>query len=202
MRISKNEKGVTLLIVLVLTAVALMISAGLLYMVLQSTKMSGSTKRYKTVFEAANGGVDVACEIINAGANPLIPGVTISAPNGWARLIDPAVGKLNTQAVNWTYDRSITIDTVNINGPAGPDAMFTLGANNQYQVYIKIIDMVGNMTGVVRGAGTGLHVSGVVQNAGSNVTSVNTPRLFTVEVLAQNTANPMERAKLSFLYQY
>jgi hypothetical protein len=199
MRISKNEKGVALLIVLILTAVALMISAGLLYLVLQSTRISGSMNRYKTVYEAAAGGAEIACELVNAGVNPNIPGITLNIPNN-PRLFDPAVGKLNVPATSWPagYDRSIDINT------ADPDAWFTLGGlqNNQYTVYIKIIDMVGNMSGVVRGTGTAMHTGGVVQNAGSGITSANTVRLFTVEVLAQNTSNVLERARLSVLYQY
>ena len=193
MRISKNEKGVTLLIVIMLTAVALIISAGLLYMVVQSTKMSGSTKRYKTVYEAATGGVEIACELINAGSNFINPGIQNYTPGPTLAV------KLNNPANTWpaTYSKS-----VNINGDQ--DASFTLGGNNsnQYKVYIKIIDMVGNMTGVARGVGMGLHTSGVVQNAGSSITAVNTPRLFTIEVLAQNTNVPTERARLSVLYQY
>ena len=197
MNIAKNEKGVTLLIVLVLTAVALIISAGLLYMVLQSTHMSGSMKRYKTVYEAATGGVEVACELINVGANPNIPGIhNFTIPNN-NRLFSPTQGKLIVPTAQWGgWNTAINIDT------ADPDVSFTLGANDEYKVYIKIIDMVGNMAGVARGSGTGLHTSGVVQNAGSSVTSVNTPRLYTVEVLAENTNNVMERAKISLLYQY
>ena len=127
MIISKNEKGVTLLIVLVFSAVALIISAGLIYMVMQSTRMAGSTKRYKSVYEAAAGGVAVACEVINAGANPNIPGIqNFQIPNN-PRLFDPAVGKLNVPATSWpsTYSRSIDINT------ADPDISFTLGANER-----------------------------------------------------------------------
>jgi|SRR5208283_895563 len=197
MRILKNEEGIALLIVLILTAVALIISAGLLYMVLQSTRITGSMNRYKTVYEAATGGANVACELVNAGANPNIPGVTLNIPN-IPRLFGPA-GKLNVPATSWVgYNQSVDIDT------ADPDAWFTLGGlqNNQYTVYIKIIDMVGNMSGVVRGAGAPLHTSGVVQNAGSGITSANSPRLYTIEVLAQNTSNVLERARLSILYMY
>jgi hypothetical protein len=60
-----NEKGIALVMVLVLSAIALAIMAGLIYMVTSGTQISGMEKRYKTALEAAKGGTDVAHQVIN-----------------------------------------------------------------------------------------------------------------------------------------
>ncbi len=64
MKIIKNEKGIALVMVLVMSAIALAIMAQLIYFVTQGTKISGMEKRYKTALEASIGGADVAGETI------------------------------------------------------------------------------------------------------------------------------------------
>jgi len=54
-----NEKGIALVTSLMLTLLTLTISMVMLYMVLQSTRMSGAHKRYKNSLDAAVGGADI-----------------------------------------------------------------------------------------------------------------------------------------------
>jgi hypothetical protein len=51
-------------------------------------------------------------------------------------------------------------------------------------------------------AGEALLKSGVVSSGAGEVTVVNVPYLYTIEVLSQSASNPSDRSKLSVLYQY
>ena len=62
-----------------LTLITLTISMVMLYMVLQSTQLSGSHKRYKNSLDAAVGGVD----IVSMDALPYLLSFAV-APNGTA----------------------------------------------------------------------------------------------------------------------
>ncbi len=59
-----NEKGIALVMVLVLSAVVLAIMAGLIYMVTSGTQVSGIQKRYKTAIEAGVGGANITFQVI------------------------------------------------------------------------------------------------------------------------------------------
>jgi hypothetical protein len=90
------------------------------------------------------------------------------------------------------FDNSITIDPGNA---STYDLRIDLGS---YSVYSKIVDTVeGNSA-----ASEGLLKSGVVSMGSGEVTVVNVPYLYTIEVLSQSTSNPTDRSKLSVLYQY
>ena len=54
-----NEKGIALVMVLILSAIALAIMAALVYMLISGTQISGMQKRYRTALEAGVGGADV-----------------------------------------------------------------------------------------------------------------------------------------------
>src|SRR5574341_78725 len=60
----RSEKGVVLVIVLVLSAVALILMTTLIYMITTGTQISGLQKRYKTALEAGVGGGDIFYELI------------------------------------------------------------------------------------------------------------------------------------------
>src|SRR4030067_537165 len=62
----RNEKGIALVMVLVLSAIILIIMAGLIYMLITGTQISGMQKRYKTALEAGIGGADITYQIIGA----------------------------------------------------------------------------------------------------------------------------------------
>jgi hypothetical protein len=204
MRILNNKKGATLLVVLVLAAVALVISAGLLYLVIEGTKISGGAKRYKTAYEAAQGGAGPIYQLLNNRADPALPlaGWTVQggAPS---RLFDPVTGKLFAPTSSWPVEPRFSSITINANDPATYDISFNLGT---YAVYAKISDTVpGNSVG----GGIPWHTGGVTSGkstrgggGSSSITVQSYPYLYSIEILSQSLANPLERAKLSILYQY
>src|SRR4030043_1051567 len=60
----RNEKGIALVMVLVLSAIVLIIMAGLIYMLTTGTQISGMQKKYKNASEAGIGGRDITYQLI------------------------------------------------------------------------------------------------------------------------------------------
>jgi hypothetical protein len=190
-----SQKGIALVMILILSAIALAIMAGLLYMLTAGTQVSGLQKRYATALEAGKGGADVTFQLIGARGNPDIPGINFNQTASTTCLTD----KLNKSTTDWssTCDNSLSI----IPGTTSTYDMFCdIGASPYptYRVYSKIVDTVeGNS-----GGDEGLTGKGVVSSGSGEITVVSVPYLYTIEVDAENSANPSERAKLSILYQY
>lgn len=237
MKFLKNERGIALATVLVLSAVCLGIMAALIYMVTAKTQFSGMQKRYYTALEAGKGGTDTIYQVIGAAAggdnttvnssistflsDPSLAGLSpvITTPGSCTSTSSPGNGsvpytglaaKLKTGTKkadgtqNWSSgcDTSVTITP----GSTGTyDLQFDfvgtnpfLGANNPtYRVYAKIVDTV---EGSPIGSDSGLRNQGTTSSGGTG--GVGMHFLYTIEIDAENLANPAERAKLSVLYQY
>jgi hypothetical protein len=191
-----NEKGIALVMVLVLSTIALLIMAGLIYMLTIGTQVSGLQKRYETAHEAGMGGSDVMYQLIAARGNPNIPltNFLITASNVGG--VDCLTPKLNQPTISWPAACSNTM-TIDPNTQSTYDMQFDLGAGPTYQVFAKIVNTVeGNS-----GGDEGLLRYGVVSSTG-DITVMSMPYLYTIEIDAENQGNPSERAKLSILYQY
>jgi hypothetical protein len=191
-----NEKGMALVMILILSAIALVIMTGLIFMITTGAQVSGLQKKYTTALEAGKGGADVTFQLLAARGDPNIPGL-----DNFLITASPTcmTDKLNRSTKDWTpsCDKLLTIvpgtDTTY-------DMYFDLGASPYptYRVYSKIVDTVeGNS-----GGDEGLTGKGVVSSGSGEVTVVSRPYLYTIEVDAENPNNTAERAKLSILYQY
>lgn len=204
--ILNNNKGIALVMVLILSLISLVIMSGLIYMVTSGTQVSGIGKRYSTALEAGKSGRDIAYQVLSARGNPYTAAeaalVNFSFTASGAACLTT---KLNTAtyningAYNWgACDSSVNITTSPVPDPNTYDMTFQLGNNPTYTAYVKIIDTVeGNS-----GADAGLIKSGVVVSNSGEVAVVDIPYLYTIEIDTENTNNPTERAKLSVLYQY
>lgn len=185
---TRNERGAALILVLLLTVVALIAAAGVLYMVARGGSIFGQEKRYKTAVQAAKGGAEITFQVI--GDRGLL-----TVPLGGSSYISPNLAaKLNSRTQSWPAgaDNSITINPDNT---ATFDMSFDLG---EYRVYSKIVDTVeGNS-----GANTGLINTGVVNTGSGEVVVVSMPYLYTIEELTESPTNASERVKFSILYQY
>jgi len=215
----RSEKGAVLLLVLILSAVALAVMTTLLYMITVGTQISGTEKRYRTVRDAAYGGWEVMRQVVAYQGSPATQSAYLAtlnaAPYSFSSTITTPVAactgtsengmfytgiqaKLLARTNKWSAacDSSFTIRP---GTTATYDLSMLLGAVTKYNVYAKIVNTVegnsANDPGGLRGRGV------VASNAGEvQVTPV--PYLYTIEVHAENSANPSERAKLSVLYQY
>jgi hypothetical protein len=196
----QDERGIALVMVLILSAISLAIMAALVFMLTASTQMSGIQKRYKTALEAGKGGADLTFQLIAARGNLSIEGLIDPATNLPARNVggtDCLTAKLNTPTTAWPAEcnSSSAIDPAN---STTYDMFFDLGTIPTFRVYGKIVDTVeGNS-----GADIGLQKSGVVSSNSGEVTAMSIPYLYTIEVDSMNRDNPSERARYSILYQY
>jgi hypothetical protein len=227
-RLLSTEKGIALVMILILAAIALAIMAGLIYMVTSSSQISGMQKRYETAREAGVGGADVAYQFIAVRGDQtdtpsfeniikdLCPNddptkcITTSSsctgtdgsgksyPGGTS--LRGLEAKLRTPSTSWSSacgpeDMSIIPGT-----PTSYDLNFDIGTSPYptYRVYAKIVNTIEGNSGI----DAGLLSKGVVSSGSGEVTVVSNPFLYTMEVDAENLANPSERSKLSILYQY
>jgi hypothetical protein len=194
-----NEKGIALVMVLILSAIALAVMAALVYMLTSGTQISGMQKRYRTALEAGVGGADVTFQLITARGDPGIPldnfSITALSVGGYDCLTE----KLNTSTAAWNpvCSSSLVIDPTD---PATYDMSFELGTPGfpTYKIHTKIVDTVeGNS-----GGDFGLTKTAVVETGQGEITPMSIPYLYTIEIDSQNVANPTERAKYSILYQF
>jgi hypothetical protein len=185
MRILRSEKGFALAFVLILAAISLVMTLGMLLMVSRGSYVSGQQKRYRTAVEAGRGGVESMLQLIKSRG--------IAASYMQVDNQGKLDAKLVTPTTEWVgLDNAITIDP---NVSTTYDMRVDLGA---YRVYSKIVDTVpGNSE-----ASEELLGSGVVETSRSKVIPVSIPYLYTIEVLSQSRTNATERSKFTVLYQY
>jgi hypothetical protein len=222
--IVRNEKGIALAMMLILAAVALLIMAGLLYMITSSTQISGMQKRYKTALDAGFGGANITYQFIAFRGDPidtpsfqtLLSSINpvITTPDGSGTgdctgtdISGVTYHGLAAKLMTPTYRNGVRVWSADCNSTmsiipgtaTSYDMQYELpGSPTNYTVYAKIVDTVeGNSP-----ADKGLGGEGVVVSGGGEVTVVSRPYLYTIEVDAENRTNPSERAKLSILYQY
>ncbi len=216
-----NERGVVLLIVIVLSTIVLAIMTTLIYMITVGTQISGLEKRYLTVRDAAYGGWELTRQLVALQGEPgnqtgfldslnaYSLSAAVTTPTTSAGCTGTTEGgkqlagmqaKLLTKTATWSNkcDASLTID------PKTSDTYdFTIRLGTgptKYNVYAKVANtVVGNSAGeasssLYDAAGTAYRNAGMVE-------VVPMPYLYTIEVDAENASNPAERARLSILYQ-
>jgi len=215
-----NEKGIALVTSLMLTLLTLTISMVMLYMVLQSTRMSGAQKRYKNSVDAAVGGAD----ILTMDALPYLLGFAV-APDGTAlitrlnnimTLKDISSLGVVTGATSGVTDACLQAKltskvwgaacgtaSASIDPKASPDITFTLqsqvpgfNAQSGFKVYTKIVSTTPGSTDM-----SGRNLDGQA-TTGSPPGDVGAPYLYRIEVSSEKVTNPSERANLSLLYAY
>jgi hypothetical protein len=213
----QNEKGVVLIMVIVLSAVALAIMTALIYMITMGTQISGLQKRYKTALEAGEGGGNVFYQLIatraeGAGVNSLTSDLNANGINFTTQTtsaqctVTLASGatytglqtKLMTPSNLWSPECNggfISIDPLT---PSTYDMKVELGTSTKYTVYAKIVATTdGNSGGDLN-----LQTTGVEGTNAGEVQVMSIPYLYAIEVVSENGARIDERAKISTLYQY
>lgn len=201
-----DEKGLALAMVLVLSAIALAIMAGLIYMVTSGTQVSGLQKRYKTALEAGKGGADIVFDTVAARSLPSIPGLPITSTNPpclAAKLLRA------TSAANWAAcgnlpkAMSMTIDpadvaTYDFSFDLWPGAVLDPKEIYRYRVYAKIADTIEGNTAPESG-----WIQGGVVWSKSEFFPVSRPYYYTIEIDVEKFNAPTpEKARLSILYQH
>lgn len=191
----RNEEGIAMAMVLVISAILLAIMSAMMYMMISGTQLMGLQKRYNTAYEAAMGGADFAYQFIALRSDPLLAGLTESVTMSSTCQSD----KLLKATANWNTacDKSLTIDPAT---STSYDMYIDLGTGTKYRVYAKIVDTIPGNTGGTTSSQLMTGGTTFIGGGGGNMTVV--PYLYTIELDSENTSNPQERAKLSVLYEY
>jgi hypothetical protein len=212
------DSGIALVMTLVLSAVVLVIIAGLIYMITSATQISGIQKRYRTALEAGIGGAEIAYQVIGlrGEADSLASlqkdlsalNLTVTTPASCATLMTNAfcasLGNFDGLSTKSKLPTSCWsgCDYLGDIDPSNTDSydisLELAGMSSTYTVYAKIVDTVLGNTG----GDEGLLKRGVVSVQSGEIPVKGIPYLYTIEVDAEDAKNPSERARLSILYQY
>lgn len=225
-KLLRNEKGIALATVLVLSLIALVIISTLLYLVLQGTKYSGFLKRYETAREAGIGAAEIAGAAIAGRGNLVIPA---GGGNYYVNLAkacdcgDPLVAsdstfsdgtaltgnyiclcaKLCDPTASWPSSCSSTMDPVSYPDIPAFDLAGIGGAD--YRVFAQIVDTtIGNSDLSTEQLGG----SGVASSSASVISAPPVPYLYRIEINSQSKASATagsektERSRLSVLYAF
>jgi hypothetical protein len=212
----KNDKGVVLITTLMLTLIAFAIAMVMLYMVIQGTMLSGTSRQYKNSLEAAVGGV----EIMTKDAIPYLVGATTSYNEG----VSPATyfkdsltanmpgldastvsitnnSCLNAKLTNRDWTGKCSAANLTLDPKLSPDITFNLksavsAAATGYKVYTKIVSTTPGSTDM-----SGRNLEGQA-TWGSPPQDVGAPYLYRIEIASEKVSNPKEKANLSVLYAY
>jgi len=221
--ITGNERGVALMMVLLIATITLTVTTAMLYMLTQSTRYSGSQKRYASAMEAAVASYAVSSAYITKGAQFM---EDYNLKLGFQNYNIPCVSdKLDVLTTEWdsACSRTLLMDVGDlasslVGDPSTYDVSFELG---DYKIFSKIVYTIPGNTAraasgdVVSISGKGL-TSGRFQNTcvihcdgGTNGGGTAgafggqaIPSTYIVEVDARSKLNPQESAKISILFQY
>ena len=180
---SGSERGVALVLVLVLSMIGLIVMTTVLYVITMGTQLSGSEKRYRTAREAALGSVDVIRKIIaDQAANPF-PGI----PVVYQPTFGPKFGGPNMSAPR-------NIDPTD---PNTYDLTVDLG-NPAYRVYAKIVQLQKGNT--QKGYRDRVRTAGGVVPPEDMGGPMFVPTYYTITLLAQKTTNANERFRMDVVH--
>lgn len=216
-----SEKGMVLLLVVVLSAIVLAIMTTMLYITTIGTQTTGLQKRYRTAREAAFGGVEIVKQIINTQSDSLLLSKLTTSLNlvpysmnvsyttlstcqnivGSGTVYYGLSAKIMTGKDNWNDDCKENEITINGVDPQTYDIRFDIGSGAKYTIYAKIVHTVQGNTSEGYG-GSGLSTLGGVVSSSGELETVKASSLYTIEMDAEKAANRDERAKLSLIYQY
>ncbi len=203
-----NNKGIALVMVLILSLISLAIVSAMLYMLTQGTQMSGSQKFYRTAEEASFGGANIAGALIQArGAtvsgdlfDKLSASIGDAVPSSSTGCTADKLGFAKSAWSSCTNPNDLTWDPT-----SNPDMIFDLG---KYRVFAKIVDTVaGNseVSNLVTGGGQ-LGGQGTVAANSAMISPPHVPYLYSIEIQAQDKdsdpLNPRERSDVEALYAY
>ena len=216
MKFVRNEKGIALVSVLILSLIALSIIATLIYLVIQGTRFSGFFKRYETAREAGTGGAEITVDLINnQGMLPDLLSVfpkkcdcglddtpadnsvinddgSLSTPTGAYICL---CAKICDATADWPAGCDSSLDAT-----TNPDLSLSLAGigGDSYSVNTKIVDTIPGITDM---SGEDLGGTGVVASGAAPIDVVQ-PYIYRIEVDSQSTTNQIERSRMSVLYGY
>jgi len=225
-----NEKGIALVMVLILAMISLAIVSAMLFMATQGTVISGAQRFYSTAEEASIGAAELSTLYLSSSGIFTLAGVTFSnrcncndpmnendnidlnvIPNARTCRCDKLCNSKDdwvASADDWSCDENTSVAglQVDLNPKKNPDFSFTL-PGSAFTVYTKIVDTVRGNTdqGSIVTSGE-LGGSAVSSGAGGVITPPHSPYLYRMEVQAQRSDDdpdyPRELSRISVLYAH
>ncbi|MEW6595223.1 MAG: hypothetical protein AB1413_10175 [Thermodesulfobacteriota bacterium] len=190
-----NERGIALVMALVLGLIGMLMITAIIYMVGTGTWIGGSKKRYQTALNASHGGMNFfAREIIQR----VVGGATLSSLGTFGGILTPVASDANFTTKLTTTGRI---------GDAGypvdnPDATLTFIFTAPTPTMTVNTAIVGASRGN-SGTSSNVLVGGGVVNTGSGtVTPQHIPYLYQTDIQSQSGVFARERARLSSIYAY
>jgi hypothetical protein len=226
MKYINNERGVALVMALILSLIILVTVSALLYLVTQGTMMSGYQKRYQTSLEASRGGTDMVTKevlsrvISQALSASLLTAEKASLQSTYSQVSLGFPSTTTTACLQnkllWSPWYSSTDNWTNcgsnnktLDPKQNPDITFQLSgptAAENFNVYAKIVDTVGCTTAAdcpnTDTSGLDLQGQGVAEAGSGMVSPKQVPYMYRLEIQAERATNPDERSNLSVLYAY
>lgn len=179
-----NDKGIALVTALILSLLALVIAAATIYMLLQSTEISGLKKRYTSALGAAKGATEATALLISLQGSIPTDLADIST------VINPCFDiKLTNRRADWG-----ACDTGETVSSSSYDIKFNLG---NYEAYAKIVDTVPGNTLI----GESLEVKGVISGQSGYIKNPTVmPYMYRLEVRSEDPNNQTDSAEITALY--
>lgn len=215
----RNERGVALMMALVLTLIGLAVVLAVLYFITQGMQLSASSRRYKSALEASYGGMEVFTKEIMPlliGGSSLAQITAYATDQGLVNVLAGTAPEFNPNFTTYSscmktklalptsnWGAMCAANSASPEAKDGFDMRFTLKGpplQSNFNVYAKIIDSLpGNsdlsgLTALDAGAGVAYGAAGV--------SPMHIPATYRIEVQGERVTNPQERAKLSVLYAY
>ena len=210
-----NEKGIALVMVLILAMISLAIVSAMLFMATQGTVISGAQKFYGTAEEASTGAAELSTLYLSTRGTFDLAGVGIALGCNCG---DPLIAtdnndlqaggtmvpfvqartcrcdKLCNAKENWTFgteawtcrdDPAVATLSVSLDPTERPDFRFDLG---NFRLFTKVVDTVRGNTDLGSIVTSGeLGGSAVSSGAGGIITPPHSPYLYRMEVQAQRS---------------
>lgn len=180
-----NQDGIALVTALILALITMAIAIAAIYMVLQSTEVSGLKKRYTTALGASKGATEASALLISLSGDIPLDMTAITT------ISNPACfnTKLTNRKASWgTCNTGETVTS------SSYDMRFDFG---NYSAYGKIVDTIPGNTLV----GESLEVKGVASGqAGYIKNPTVVPYMYRLEVRSENNNNPQDSADITALY--
>ncbi len=203
----RNEKGIALIIALIVAVVILILGGMSLYLSTQSTRISGMYKQYRSSEEAAEGAFDLTKNIITKIKKSNSSGNSIQKPPELKDIKQKCLEyKLSTLTKNWTNTELSSNQCPNsldkVESPNVDDVIdyydmkYVLG---NYIVYIKIVNsLIGySSTNPIKAKS----ISGT-EGLKGNLPSSPSPYLYRVEIISQSKTNNNDKVHISVLYAW
>ncbi|KJR43589.1 hypothetical protein MCHI_000491 [Candidatus Magnetoovum chiemensis] len=179
-----NNRGFALVLVMLFSLVAVTLTAALIYMSINTTKLVGTEQRYHSSLDAGKAFTDVMINYILSYPGVLTP--------DYGNLIDSLCMRdkltsetfsISSGAYQWT----------NCNG-YGTQAQITSPTDADIKNYADITSSLGKYTVYTKIVNTILGID-------SSDCTGSGCLYYSVEVLTENTANTVEKSRISFLYR-